>query len=390
MEKHVCERCIDDYALQELINQGAVSSKCDYCAAVSEGEAIAAPISELMPRILEGLLTEWADPGDEAVPWDSEEGRYIVPVYDSYDLLEKEIDTTSEELLWDLTDLLGDREWCQQDAARFTKEEEWFLEWKNFSDQLKHHTRYVFYRAEPKPGDIYEPARSPHEILDTIGQLVLEQDLLRTVGVGTRIVRARPHKADEAFSTVKDLGPPQRDKARFSNRMSPAGIPMFYGSQREDTALNEVEGDDYATVADFLTLRSFKVLDLTRIPHVPSLFDEQRNNLRPALKFLCSFQEDLSKRIDKDGREHIEYVPTQVATEYFRRVFRDGENEPLQGIVYPSSRHEGGESWVLFFENKDCTQDDRHDWDGKWLCPAAPPYIRLCPIERTGSLRCKQ
>src|ERR1044072_8375858 len=137
MEKHVCEQCIGDYALQELINQGAVSSKCDYCAAVSEGEAIAVPISELMPRILDGLLTEWADPGDEAVPWDSEEGRYIVPVYDSHDLLEMELDTTSEELLWDLTNLLGDREWCQQNAARFTKEEEWLLDWKNFSDQLK-------------------------------------------------------------------------------------------------------------------------------------------------------------------------------------------------------------------------------------------------------------
>jgi hypothetical protein len=133
--------------------------------------------------------------------------------------------------------------------------------------------------------------------------------------------------------------------------MSPAGIPMFYGSVSEDTALNEVDGDDFATVATFSTLQSFKVLDLTRIPRVPSIFDDYQNHLRPAIKFLWDFTEDLSKKIEKDGREHIEYVPTQVATEYFRRVFRGLDEEPLRGIVYPSSRHEGGVSWVLFFRN---------------------------------------
>src|SRR6266704_4200698 len=98
MTKHVCKKCIRNYPLQELIDREAVASKCDYCGKSSD-KPIAAPISELMPRIWEGLQTEWADPGDEAVPWDSEEGRYIVPVYDSYDLLEMFVDTTSEELL---------------------------------------------------------------------------------------------------------------------------------------------------------------------------------------------------------------------------------------------------------------------------------------------------
>ena len=377
MTKHACKKCIRNYPLQEVIDREAVASKCDYCGKSSD-KPIAAPISELMPRIWEGLQTEWADPGDEAVPWDSEEGRYIVPVYDSYDLLEMFVDTTSEELLRDLADRLGDGEWCQKNAARLTKDEEWYFDWESFSDQLKHHTRYVFYRVEPEPGDVFEPARSPHEVLDTIGELVLEQDLLRTVNTSTKIVRARAHGAGETLSTVEELGPPSSDKARYSNRMSPAGIPMFYGSQREDTALNEVGGeDDFATVADFLTLQPFKVLDLTIIPNVPSIFDEHRNYLRPALKFLWSFTEDLSKRIEKDGREHIEYVPTQVATEYFRRVFRDGDNEPLRGIVYPSSRHEGGVSWVLFFEGDDCTQDDRTDTEGKWLSMVTASVRRI-------------
>ena len=367
MEKYVCENCIGDYSLQELINQESVKTACDYCDLVSDDGPIAAPISELMPRIWDGIEREWADPDDEGIVWDNEDGRYMVDVYDSHDLLRRLIYTNSPEVLQDLAKHLGDRNWCRKDGARLTRDEEWNLDWENFSNQLKHHTRYVFYRVDPAPGNVFEPARSPHEILETIGKLVVEQDLLRTVETGTRIVRARAHAADEAFLPVEELGPPPIDKARYSNRMSPAGIPMFYGAEREDTALNEVDGDDCATVADFVTLQPFKVLDLTRIPSIPSLFDQHRNHLRPALKFLTSFKEDLSKVVEKDGREHIEYIPTQVATEYFRRVFRDADNEPVRGIVYESSRHEGGISWVLFFENDDCTQDDRFDTSGKWL-----------------------
>jgi hypothetical protein len=383
MANHVCRRCIGNYPLQELIGQEATANKCDYCDAVSTNGPIAASIKKLMPRISEGLQTEWADPGDEAVPWDSEEGRYIAPVYDSYDLLEMFVDTESEELLRDLADLLGDGEWCQKNAARLRKDEEWSFDWETLSDQLKHHTRYVFYRVDPGPDDIFEPARSPHEILDTIGELISEQALLRTVEVGTKIIRARRHEASTHLSNVEDLGPPPTDKARYSNRMSPAGIPMFYGASREDTALNEVEGDDFATSAEFLTLQPFEVIDLTGVPRVPSIFDEQRNRLRSAIKFLSSFTDDLSKPIAKDGREHIEYVPTQVTTEYFRRVFRQTDDKPVRGIIYPSSRHEGGISWVLFFENQDCTQDDRSETDGKWLTMVTASVRRIDLKTRT-------
>ena len=82
-----------------------------------------------------------------------------------------------------------------------------------------------------------------------------------------------------------------------------------------------------------------------------------------------SFVRDFVQAVEKDGREHIEYVPTQVVTEYFRRVFRDTDGEPIRGIIYPSSRHEGGKSYVLFFVSENFTQDDRDDVTSaeKWL-----------------------
>ena len=253
-------------------------------------------------------------------------------------------------------------------SYKLTQQEEWYVDWEDFSDQLKHHTRYVFYRVEKADAgdDTYERARIPHEILDTIGELVLAQELIRTVSSGTEIVRARLHKENERYSTVKELGPPHNDKT-VSTRMSPAGIPMFYGSQREDTALSEIGGNEFATVAKFKALKDIKVLDLTKIPRVPSLFDQQNNSERSALIFLWNFLEDLTKPIEKDDRVHIEYVPTQVVTEYFRRVFRDSEDAELKGVVYPSARHEGGISYVFFVDNDECTQDDEGDAAGEPL-----------------------
>lgn len=330
-DRYVCENCFDDYAVEEFIRREAVELKCDYCETESETEAIAAPLSDVAHFIREGIETEWIDPDDYPVPWDSEEGRYIVEVYDTYDLLLDLLSISSMELLSDLSGKLGDRNWCQRNPARLTEQEELYFTWEEFSEQLKHHTRYVFYRVEHERAEFDERSRTPYDILDTIGDLVLDQELLRTLPAGTTLVRARPHQEDEAYDTAKDLGPPPEEWAVHANRMSPAGIPMFYGSDMEETALAEIDQSGFATVAIFKTLKPFQVLDLTRIPAVPSLFDQQSNHQRSAIIFLKNFLDDFAKKVEKDGREHIEYVPTQVATEYFRRVFRNRDGDRLGG-----------------------------------------------------------
>lgn len=113
-DKYVCENYFDDYAVEEFIRREAVELKCDYCETESEDEAIAAPLSDVAHFILEGIETEWSDPDDEAVPWDSEEGRYIVDVLNTYDLLESLSLFSSDELLVDLFHIFGDRNWCQK------------------------------------------------------------------------------------------------------------------------------------------------------------------------------------------------------------------------------------------------------------------------------------
>ena len=52
--------------------------------------------------------------------------------------------------------------------------------------------------------------------------------------------------------------------------------------------------------------------------------------------------------------EHVEYLPTQVVTDYFRNNFTTHKDTPIQGIVYKSSRKGGQAACVLFFDSTDC------------------------------------
>lgn len=368
METYVCSDCFDDYAVQEFIKRNAEALKCDYCNQSSQTASIATPLTEVGAFMLEGLEMEWSHPEDEGVAWDNEDGRYVASISDSYDLVDRYLTLDCGELRDDLADQLGDRDWCQKDPYRLTREEAWSFDWERFSEQLKHETRYVFFRVERERDHYYEGVQNPHQIMDEIASIVLEQELIQRIPAGTTIIRARPHQEHEHFETVEQLGPPSTEYAVHANRMSPSGIVMFYGSDTETTALSEIEQTGFATIAYFKTQKEFKVLDLTKIPDIPSIFDASSNHQRPPIIFLHDFLADLTKKVVKDGREHIEYVPTQVITEYFRRVFRDSESDELKGIIYPSSRTESGISWVLFFENDDCTQDDRNSQNDQWLC----------------------
>jgi hypothetical protein len=281
------------------------------------------------------------------------------------------------ELGDDLADQFGDQDWCQKNPFRLTREEAWSFDWERFSEQLKHETRYVFFRVERERHQYDEGVQNPHQIMDEIASIVSEQHLIRRIPAGTTVMRARPHEEHERYESVKHLGPPPKEFAVHANRMSPSGIVMFYGSDTEATAISEIEQIGFATIAVFRTLKEFKVLDLTRIPDIPSIFDATLNHQRPPVIFLDDFLADLTKKVVKDGREHIEYVPTQVITEYFRRVFRDKDGDELKGIIYPSSRNESGISWVLFFDNDDCIQDDCSIPNDKWLCMETTSVKRI-------------
>jgi len=66
------------------------------------------------------------------------------------------------------------------------------------------------------------------------------------------------------------------------------------------------------------------------------------------LLFIENFVTSISTPVKKDGSEHVEYVPSQVVSEYFAKVFRDALGEQIDGIVFPSAVRPGGRNVVLF------------------------------------------
>ena len=74
------------------------------------------------------------------------------------------------------------------------------------------------------------------------------------------------------------------------------------------------------------------------------------------------FMADFQKGIEKDRLEHIEYVPTQVVTEYFRYLFKQDDGK-IFGIKYKSAQNESGISYVIFAEQKNCVEDRLDDPD---------------------------
>ena len=367
-DKSACHNCIEDDALKSFVKATADQDHCDYCGR-SAKKPIAVAVDDLVNHINDSLLSEYADPDDEGVIYESREGGYQgVEVFDTWDLLDEIIGNplANDDLLRDVATAFN-HYWCQKHFAQLKPEEALKYGWEEFTRTVNHSRRYLFSIApdEHAEGRGFEEI-PPAQFLGRLEEVINQVDLVRLLPAGTRIVRGRAHHPHERFTAAAELGTPTVRAACYSNRMSPAGIPMFYGAFDENTVRAELydslRSKQIITVGTFLTARAFRVLDLTNLPGIPSLFDTENRHKRPGLKFLCHFVQDLSGPISKDGREHIDYVPTQVVTEYFRKVFRDDQGEPVKGITYNSSRRGMGKCCVLFFEHDECC-DISPGWD---------------------------
>ncbi len=136
---------------------------------------------------------------------------------------------------------------------------------------------------------------------------------------------------------------------------------MFYGSDDMDTAIQETidptaDSGKMFTGGSFVSTVPLIVLDLCSLPSMSSFFNDWDESQRNGLYFLQAFQKDLAKPIKKDGRQHIEYIPTQVFTEYVRFEVKSANGESYDGIRYPSSKT-GKPCVALFLDQDDCLPD---------------------------------
>jgi hypothetical protein len=359
--KAVCEDCLQDLTLQAFVNSNASEEECSYCGRL-ELEPIAIPMSELMPVIMDGIRFEWAHPGD-LLGWCGAEGGWQGGVTTDTEDVIRDLGVSDEnEVVNDVVEAIDESEWCARNPFSQTRDEALLSAWQQFSKLVKHSTRYLFLRvADPEERKRRGDELPPAQILDHIAEAINEFDrgLVKDLDVGRIIYRARRQGAGALYDSVEDLGPPTVEQATMSTRMSAAGIPVFYGALDPDTAIKEKlerDADQPLTmaVAEFTTERPLRVLDLSCPLPVPSVFDTAKRHLRASTRFLREFVGELSRPVAGDGREHIDYVPTQVASEYFRQVFRCEDGRPLDGLLYLSAKNPPHAACVLYFGREGC------------------------------------
>jgi len=355
----VCDRCFCDETVAAFVRDHAQELSCDFCGR-SEERPIAASADEVADLIVGAVQSEWTDPIHE-LGWDSREGGYQGNTYDFDDVLEQ-IGNPIET--WEFQEALQDAVlsimWCKRDYVALPLDEGLAYDWDEFVYSVKHKTRFFLPLQKTDP-DLLEPGQSVSslELLESIGRLSEQAGLIRELDGDKRFWRVRSHAAGKSYCVAGDLGTPSAQDSLTSNRMSPAGIPAFYGASTLDTALAEgMVGTNPDrpewSAGEFATSQPCTVLDLSDIPEIPSVFDPDRRHLRRALIFLTHFAEQVAKPLSDDRREHVDYVPTQVVSEFFRVSFFPGDIAPVSGIVYRSARDSGGTCVALFVPHERC------------------------------------
>lgn len=345
---HVCRKCVDDDYLKRVIARHQSSRTCDYCGRTGRRN-IAAPVETLMPVVASAAFYSFNDPTQAGIPWD--EG----PLYrgvSTEDMLMSLPFHCHEELFEEVAGAFRIDEWVRSAGGHWSSSHDHEVfgdSWHSFVAAIKHQTRFHFYQAA---SDVAGPQElGPGMILEAIGRMVHRLSLVTTIGEGTALYRARVREVNSSWvPDASTMGAPPSDRAR-AGRMNPAGISYLYCAIDEATALGETVSGPPVEVAigRFASTMPLTVLSLCDLPPFPSIFDEGARSTLEVLKFLEAFIAEISMPVKKDGSEHIDYLPSQVVSEWFAQVFQPSrEVSRLDGILYPSAVVEGGRNLVLF------------------------------------------
>lgn len=364
----VCERCAQDPGLKKFVRRNRSPGTCTYC----QRSVRVSDMDSVIEHVVNSLFLEWGDPASEGLPYETREGGWQGDVYNIYELLYDVGPDCPEEILDTIAGAIHDAGWCEKDPYSLPVHKILVYGWQSFSRFITHTARFVFFKAvNPTYDHDQHDEMNPVDILETLGRVVGDLGLIDMVPAGEKIYRVRIVNQDEVKTQAKDLGPPPAERANMPNRMSPVGIPMFYGAFDLNTAIREIYEPDNAkgkkvASGEFTALRDLRVVDLSKSLPVPSLFDPALQKLRNYYRFMNNFINDFTKPIERSDRAHAEYVPTQVVTEYFRHVYRTDEGDQIDGIIYPSSKT-GQKAIVIFADSAACIDAEESEGNGALL-----------------------
>lgn len=366
--KFVCNSCLPDDGLTEIIEDHQEEEDCSFCQQAAPA-VVVAPMEPII-RHMHKCLSQEFDDAAENLGYCSAEGGYLGTNFTTFELFTDYLELNlpndkGNELLSVICDSLGDRDWCHEDPYGPRPHEALLYSWERFCKIVKHENRYFFLKREVAEMEALDEVKGPADTLEAISGLCAQLMLFQTWKHGTKFYRVRRQSGDRKLSSAADLGPPPVSAAIQHNRMSPAGIPMFYAALDQRTAMAETirEPGEYC-IAEFRLSKNVTVLDLTKLPPIPSIFGSRRS-LREPVRFMRRFCRAISEPLLGPELAPIDYVPTQVVTEYFRSAVQF-ESGAISGIAYPSAQQGGGVAVVLF-ANQSNVADSPAETDESWV-----------------------
>lgn len=359
-EKYVCAHHFEDRYLNGYIRKHGETGVCSYCGhkrtvidmrdfADHIGMTISVYFNDVDSECLP-LASTFYDDEEEQIPGIKRAGCFAVPekaeVYeDTSEMMEElGLHTDCDRLNDDIDHLFEDNMWIKKNPFELWWNEEMELQWKRFADMVKHSRRFTFL-AMPN-------VNGTENILEELNDVILHTDgVLHQIHIGTIMYRTRSldKELDKSFAFKDITSAP--DTSAGQCRMSPAGVSMFYGAFDKETAISEsIKSADekVLVIGEFKTIRELTVVDLTALPTDVSIWMDKWEGIA----FLKSFHKDITQPLLKDAKKAIEYVPSQIFTEYLRWMFTDKQGRYIDGLIFESCKTKKA-NVVLFCNNED-------------------------------------
>lgn len=343
LSETICLSHIIDPVLADLVARGADRRECSYCERAGDPDGdIFAVSMDLVGRLV-----------FEAVTWLYHDG------YDEFfhEGWPEQYDTA--EVVGDVADGAFDARFCDEVVGHISEAiatpcawvdsrlyEDFLFSWESFAEIVKYQSRFVYIGDRERPGRGKEPPARVSQFLDGLAAYV-QEDMLTSIPSGEKLYRARMSEDGFAFAygaredPAKHLGPAPAGKAS-AGRLNPEGVGLFYGATTESVAAKETalhSRYDDAVIGAFVVRRPLVILDFTKQPALPSIFDKGKRHEFLFARFADQFEERLTQPVRLTGVERVEYVVTQIIGEYFRWA----PEKKLDGIAWKSHLLREGE-----------------------------------------------
>jgi hypothetical protein len=352
-EKYLCLEHIADRYLRRELSEHTSEFSCSFCGKKGPlDEPFAVPLDALRDRIYE--TARWLfDDADNASYF---EGRIYE---DSFETIEVVAECAAEAIdpavLEAVVGAIAEAIEAPESWIRSRFEDDFSFGWEDFAQTVQHESRFVFIgQAMRRDREDEPPQRLARFVEGILGYAEREAKMVVSLPPGSELFRGRmAHDAESLRLDMEDqgyagaLGPAPAELAS-AGRMNPQGIPFFYAGDSVRTAVAEIalhDPYDEAVVGKFVTQRELTILDLTRKPVRPSIFNREARRRYLFTSFVQQFVDAITAPVYLDRNHPVAYAPSQVVTEALRWL----SPRPIDGIAFPSRAARQGKNYCLFF-----------------------------------------